>query len=317
MSEPPFPYIVGVERSGTTLTRAMLTSHPDLDITEEAPFRVDMSLKHERYEHPHGVDIDTFASDLCRDRIFPSWGLSKDEVRGLLREAAPRTYSDAMRELFRHRAQIAGKKRYGDKTPSAVNFLPLLARLFPEARFIHVIRDGRDVALSQVNMESGRHSVGEVALEWKRQIERGRQDGRILGPKRYREIRYEELVDDPERVLHSICEFVELDYDPSMLRYHERADTIVGSPETAPFDKNIYLPPTKGLRDWRHQMRTRDLETFETIAGDLLESLGYERAVPSLTPRMRGRANVVRAVAATKRAARNAAGRIGRKIATG
>jgi hypothetical protein len=317
MSEPPFPYIVGVERSGTTLTRAMLTSHPDLDITEEAPFRVDMSLKHARYEQPQGVDIEAFVSDLCRDRFFSYWGLSEDEVRRLLRGTAPPTYSDAMRAVFRHRAQVVGKTRYGDKTPSAVNFLPLLAQLFPEARFIHVIRDGRDVALSQVNVESGRHSVGDVALEWKAQIERGQRDGGTLGSKRYREIRYEELVDDPERVVRSLCEFVELEYDPCMLRYHERAEAIVGSPETAPFDRNIYLPPTKGLRDWRHQMRKRDLETFETIAGDLLQKLGYERAVPLVTARMRRRADVVRALAAAKRTARQVLKRRRRKIVTG
>jgi Sulfotransferase family len=317
MSEPPFPYIVGVERSGTTLTRAMLTSHPDLDITEEAPFRVDMSLKHERYEHPHGVDIEAFVSDLCRDRFFSYWGLSEDEVRRLLSEAAPPTYSDAMRAVFRHRARVVGKTRYGDKTPSAVNFLPLLAHLFPEARFIHVIRDGRDVALSQVNVDSGRRSVGDVALEWKAQIERGQRDGGILGPQRYREVRYEELVDDPGRVVRSLCEFVELAFDPRMLTYYERAEAIVGLPETAPFDRNIYLPPTKGLRDWRHQMRRGDLEIFETIAGNLLQRLGYERAVPSVTVRMRRRADVVRALAAAKRTARYVLKRGHRKILNG
>jgi Sulfotransferase family len=151
---------------------------------------------------------------------------------------------------------------------------------------------------------SGRHSVEDVALEWKTQIERGRRDREILGPKRYRGFRYGELVNDPERVVHSLCVFVELEYDPRMLRCHESAEAIVGSPETASFDRNIYLTTAKGLRDWRHQMPKRDPETYETVEGDPLQRLGYERAVPLVTVRMCRRADIVRALVAAKRPAR-------------
>jgi hypothetical protein len=103
-----------------------------------------------------------------------------------------------------------------------------------------------------------------------------------VGPARYREIRYEELVERPEAVLRAICPFAGVPFDPSMLRYHERADQIVSSDERRNHHTRLGRPPTKGLRDWRTQMSASDLAGFEAIAGDLLEDLGYERAVPRI-----------------------------------
>lgn len=302
----PVPHIVGVSRSGTTLLRAMLASHPDLAIPEEADFRLSMSVDPRRYERSDGLDLEAFLSDLLRDPHFHWWGLSESEVRSALREAAPRSFADAMRALFRHCALMEGKTRYGDKTPQALQVLPRLAGLFPEARFIHIIRDGRDVALSHIHTEGFIRSVGEVALIWKKRIEQGQRGGSVLGPERYREVRYERLVEDPEGVLRSLCEYIELDFHRSMLRYFERPLEVLGpTQQDIHAHGSLHLPPTKGLRDWREQMSRNDLETFEAIAGDLLEGLGYERSVPFVTARMRFRAGLVRGYAASKKLAKN------------
>jgi hypothetical protein len=283
----------------------MLTSHPDLDIPNEPVFRVHMSANHRRYERPDGLAIDAFVSDLSRHYSFSWLGLSKDEILDALQQTPPRSFSDAMRTVFVHHALKLGKTRYGDKTPEAINAIRLLGQLFPEARFIHMIRDGRDVAISHLNVETGIRNVGEVAMTWKEQIERAQRDGGMLGADRYREVRYEELIDDPERILRSVCDFIELQFHPRMLRYYERAAEIAGSPKTAPLNRSIYLPPTRGLRDWRLQMSKRDLQIFESIAGELLERLGYERTLHSITPKMRLRARFIRDFVAVKRWARH------------
>jgi hypothetical protein len=315
MSESPFPYIVGMNRSGTTLLRAMLASHPDLTIPEEAQFRVDMSSDYRRYERADGLDQEAFLTDLCRHPTFGWWGLGCDEIRALLREESPESFADAMRVLFRHCARMEAKTRYGDKTPAAVGALPRLAQLFPEARFIHLIRDGRDVALSHVATETGIKRVAEVAVIWKDLVERGHIDGGSLGPQRYRELRYEQLVEDPEGVLRYLCEFIELDFDSQMLRYFERPLEVLGRTQVAdlPIHKTLYLPPTKGLRDWHAQMSRRDVEVFEAIAGDLLEELGYERAVLSVTTTMRSRAGFARTYLWAKRQASRLVRRPGRE----
>jgi hypothetical protein len=301
MTDVPFPYIVGVGRSGTTLLRAMLASHPELAIPEEANFRVKLSVKPERYEQANGLDLDAFVSALFAEDMFRLWGLPEEEVRMALRAAAPRSLSDAMRALFFHTARKEGKTRYGDKTPQAVMVMPRLSRLFPEARFIHLIRDGRDVALSHVHTEGFIPSAGEVAIKWKTMIERGQSDGRILGPERYREVRYEQLVQKPEAVLHSLCAYIELDFHASMLRYFERPLEVLGATQHGiGSHASLHKPPTKGLRNWRDQMKAPDLEIFEAIAGDLLERLAYGRSAPRSNIWARVRAGFVRLFVAGK-----------------
>ena len=301
MTDVPFPYIVGVDRSGTTLLRAMLASHPDLAIPDEANFRLKLSVKPERYEQANGIDLVALVSDLFADRMFRTWGLSEEEVRTALRAAAPRTLSDAMRALFLHAARQEGKTRYGDKTPQAVMVMPRLSRLFPEARFIHIIRDGRDVALSHINTEGFISSAGEVAIRRKTIIERGQSNGLILGPERYRGVRYEQLVERPDAVLQSLCAYIELDFHASMLRYFERPLEVLGATQHGiGFHTSLYKPPTKGLRNWRDQMKAPDLEIFEAIAGDLLERLGYGRSAPRSNIRTRVRAGFVRLFVAVK-----------------
>jgi hypothetical protein len=305
MSDVPVPFIVGVPRSGTTLIRAMLASHSDLTIPEEAEFRVSMSEDPRRYERPDGLDLETFVADLLAHPQFHWWGMPEDEVRTILRGSAPQTFSDAMRALFRGCARKEGKTRYGDKTPRALLFMPRLAQLFPEARFIHIIRDGRDVALSHVNTKGFIRSVGEVALTWKDWIERGRKDGSAVGVGHYREVCYERLVEDPESVLRSVCEYVELRFDRSMLRYFERPLEVLGATQQGlPAHPSLYLPPTKELRDWRQEMSRTELEVFEAIAGDALDTLGYERAVGTVPARARARATLIHGAVAVKRTAK-------------
>jgi hypothetical protein len=305
VSDDPVPFIVGVPRSGTTLLRAMLAAHPDLTIPEEADFRVSMSEDPRRYEGRDGLDVERFVADLLAHPQFHWWGLPEDEVRAALSRDDPRTFSDGMRALFHHCALKEGKPRHGDKTPRALLFMPHLAQLFPEARFIHIIRDGRDVALSHVHTKGFIRSVGEVALTWKEWIERGRKGGEVVGPGLYREVRYERLIEDPEEILRSLCLDIELAFHQDMLRYFERPLDVLGTTQQGlPGHPSLYLPPTKELRDWRQQMSWTDLEVFEAIAGEQLDKLGYERAIAAVTVRARVRAEFVRGYVAGKRAAK-------------
>lgn len=165
--------------------------------------------------------------------------------------------------------------------------MPLLADLFPESRFIHVIRDGRDVALSYLQGGWGPKTLAGNAVYWKRFVRHGRREGARLGPHRYSEVRYEDLLDDPEREVRRLSRFVGLEFDDSMLRYFERAQALLVTPKHLQTHGALRLPPTKGLRDWRHEMPRDDVALFESLAGDLLNELGYERATPNVSVRAR------------------------------
>lgn len=302
---PPFPFIVARGRSGTTLLRAMFDSHPQMAVPPESHFIVTMGRRRRRYESGSLFAVDRFVEDLSGHYGFRRWSLDAGSVRSRLIEGRVATYPDAIREVFALYASVNEKQRYAEKTPMNVIHIPFLARMFPESRFIHLIRDGRDVALSYLDADFGVESVGEAAIYWRRFVRKGRDDGRTLGP-RYREIRYEDLLADPEAVLRSLCAFVEIPYDPAMLSYHRQADRILETTSHRDRHERLRLPPTRGLRDWRTQMDEGSLSLFEALAGDTLDAFRYERGAGAIPPSITIRARSVRASMFARRLKRRA-----------
>jgi predicted O-methyltransferase YrrM len=274
----PFPIIVGCGRSGTTLVRAMLDAHPLVAVPDESYFPVWLGRHRARYEDGHDFALDRLIRDINGHESRARWGLDADGVRAALEAAAPRTFADAVRAYYAYYAQTRGKARYADKTPIFVLHMPLLASLFPEAIFVHLVRDGRDVALSRLETSWGTQRFDHEALQWRSHIEQGRRDGRALGPGRYMELHYEALLDDPERAAVQLCEFSCIPYDDRMLHYYEQSQSLVNAMEFPEEHRNLLRPPTKGLRDWRTDLRRTDAEVFDALAGPTLERFGYERS---------------------------------------
>ncbi len=179
------------------------------------------------------------------------------------------------------------KTRFADKTPRNVLHIDLLAGAFPDARFVHLVRDGRDVVPSMLGLAYFPDRFPEAVLYWADRVRQGRQAGRRLGPERYIEVRYEDLVADAPAVLAGLCEFLDLSDDPAMLRYHERADEVVAAVKETAHHQGLWQPPTAGRRSWRASMSRRDVARFEALAGSALDDFGYERSdvPPSLSAR--------------------------------
>jgi hypothetical protein len=287
MTAPPL-LIVGVRRSGTTLLRVMLDRHPELAIPDESYFITQLADRHGG--HPN---LDTFLVDVRRLPTLREWGITATDVRSRLR--AGMTVGEAIATIYEAYAAKQRKPRWGDKTPMYMQSLPLLERLFPEALFLHLVRDGRDAALSFLAMPEGivtrtwahPRSVADFACQWRSEVEAARALGRRVGPSRYLEIRYEDLVGRPERELRRICAFAGLAFEPTLLDYAGQVDV-----SAKPHQQSLRKPPTLGLRDWRREMRDEDARAFEAVAGDLLAGLGYELAFEE-GPRLRGRARLV------------------------
>ena len=167
--------------------------------------------------------------------------------------------------------------------------LGLLERVFPSARFVHLIRDGRDAAVSYLAMPAGvaartlanPGSAAAFACQWRAEVKAARALGRRVGD-RYLEVRYEGLVERPKEVLRQICDFAALPWDATMLGSRTPADV-----SEKVHQQSLHRPLTPGLRDWRKELAPSEQALFEAVAGDLLAELGYE-----LTGR---RASVVRA----------------------
>lgn len=313
-----FPFFVGCERSGTTLTRAMFDSHPGLAVAEEFNFAMTLSRDAGRYAGPP-LDAAAVVETVTTHPFFFRWNLAPEAVSKSVDEAAPQTLADVIRAVYAAYAEAQGKPRYADKNPRYVLHMPRLAALLPEARFVHIIRDGRDVALSLLDVRWGADSVEEAAMTWRKRAGTGVREGRALGSSRYREVRYEELVGDPERIVRDLCVFLELSYDAGMLRYFERADKVLTTKRYPDEHPHLFQPPTSGLRDWRREMSPSDRALFESIAGDLLGQLGYEVEGITVPARMRVRSRAkqarIGAVSAARRLRRASRKMIGSRKA--
>ena len=286
---PPI-FVVGCPRSGTTLLRLMLDAHPALAIPPESHFIPLVARVRSRYRQPSGFVAEHMAADVMRGLRFRDWNLPEDAVRAAIRERRPVTLAAAIECFFVAYADAHGKPRWGDKTPGYSIEMPLISELFPAAVFVHLIRDGRNVAQSLMEVPRPPRSVAESAQVWRYRVTQGRADGAALGPDRYLELRYESLVDDPESALKQICALASLEYTPTMLDYH-REDPAASVPaRNWGHHRNLAKPPTTGLRDWRDRMSPADQQLFEAVAGRELTDLGYERRFPTVPAGVRAKA---------------------------
>ena len=283
---PPAPFIVGAGRSGTTLLRLQLDAHPDLAIPPETGFgRIAGELS------ARGAGPDEVLEAVRSLETWPDLLLDEAEGRAILDAVTPWSVGGGLRGLYLALAAREGKRRWGDKTPGHVLYMPDLAELFPEARFIHLIRDGRAVAASVRHLPfvPGDGSIEAIARDWRDRVVAGRTAGETL--MQYREVRYERLVTEPEAVLRELSEFLEIEFDDSMLRAHERAgarlrqlpavrrlgDGTITREQRLRHQTGVLRPPDPGRIDgWRSDLTPADLERFEAHAGDLLTELGYQ-----------------------------------------
>lgn len=296
----PYLFIVGCPRSGTTLLQRIVNAHPSITITHETHWIAKW------YERRKGVTDEgtvtpELVSRLAAYHRFERWPMEREDLERIISGDEPVSYADFVSGFFDLYREHSGKRLVGDKTPEYVRYIPTLHELWPRARFVQIIRDGRDVCLSATNWKKSsnlaerfptwrEHPTTTAALWWEWLTRLGREDGQPLGPTLYKEVRYESLVSDPAAECEALCDFLSLPYDSGMLRFHEGRES-----EDPNLDaKKAWRPVTSGLRKWQSQMFPDDIERFEAAAGDLLDELGYPRAVPDPSPQALESASEVR-----------------------
>ncbi len=277
MAKNPHVFIVGCPRSGTTLLQRMLDNHGDLAVANDTHFIPRVIAKETETDPRLTADlVERVRSYRRLDRL----GLTEEHLSEAAFAAS--SFSEFVSLLYDAFAHLHGKTLAGEKTPDYGQHIDRLISLFPEARFIHIVRDGRDVALSTIDWANptkgpGRWTLWPVspmaasALWWRWQVEPALQARATHGLGKVLELRYEDLVSAPEFELDRITRFLGIPYDVEMARYFEGKEKSTANRSA----KSAWLRPTQGLRDWRTQMSEHDLALFEALCGDLLETLGY------------------------------------------
>jgi hypothetical protein len=273
-------FIVGVHRSGTTLLRYMLGSHSRIYIPPESDF-----IPYFFLDDPNGELSDKqVARNLHtifeRYRFVKEWQGDPPEPAQFARSLPDRTPASFLDSLYGAYARQYGAVRWGDKTPIYASYIHLIHDIFPGAQFLHIIRDGRDAALSMLEKyERDEYHVDIffAARNWVRRIRSAQSAGSRIGPKLYYELRYESLIDDPEGELRAVCAFLGESYEPGMIEYHRTARERI--PADSHFFSNVRNPLSRQrVGRWQLGMDMADQRLVQRVAGKLLVELGYALA---------------------------------------
>ena len=281
----PVTFIVGCPRSGTTLLRHILNAHPQIVITPEAHW-IPLWFEERRGLTSDGLVTPELIRALLAHDKFAMFRLGPDELASLAGRGQAISYASFVTGIFDLYGRVRGKELVGNKTPDSARRMDTLHALWPQARFVHLIRDGRDVALSLKNWPKVRNKtpgtfptwrrdpVTTASFWWELNVRRAREAGELLGPELYHEMHYESLVAHPEQECAALCDFLGLKYEEAMLHYHAAYEKGAAGQVVA----REQQPITSGLRNWRTQMLADDVERFEAAAGALLGELGYPLA---------------------------------------
>jgi hypothetical protein len=270
----PF-FIVGSPRSGTTLLRFMLSSHSRIYVPDETGF---IPFLHSPVDAP--LDRTQIRAVLDRiGRLNRFWRDMVTDFDAFCESLPEPRLNSVLDALYRLRIAERGAVRWGDKTPLYVQYIPFLHRLFPDAQFIHVIRDGRDSTLSAIEKWGSKKPYFDayyLLKQWMRNVSAGQAAGQALGSDRYLEVRYEDLVSHPEVTIREICSFLVEAFELNMLDQTHLASEIGGGLD---HHNEVQQPVTADHRErWVAEMSTFDKKLADHLAGSTLTSLGYPPA---------------------------------------
>ena len=264
-------FIGGCSRSGTTVLGAMLGTHTDCLTVPESQFIIGLLRETEEGE---SFDAARVAEMLMRHFRFKTWEVDIPPLSPQER-AEIDTYPRLIERFVRAYGRAVGRpepRLWIEHSPINVQHGPLLLELFPDARMLHVVRDGRAVAASVMKLEWGPNEMHTAAQRWMQRLAYGFAAELVLGAERVQRVRYEELIAEPEATLRRLCDFLDLDYQPEMIR-----GSGLRVPEfTAKWHSLVGAGPDRRRLDaWQQELDDRQIEIFESLAGDLLRYLGY------------------------------------------
>ncbi|WP_340105374.1 sulfotransferase family protein [Rhodohalobacter sp. 8-1] len=275
-------FIVGCDRSGTTLLSLILSQSPDLHVTLESGFIPDLYKKRSDYgDFSTAKNRWYFIRDLqttwatSKTIAFDIFGLNDEQAEDALKKAAPTDYAGAIDALFNRTAEIQDKNCWGNKTPKYVLHIPLLHQLFPTAKIIHIVRDPRDVSASIVKA-GWTSTIKEAAIYWNEHVSAG-LEGRNLKDGLYYEFKYETLLQHPEEETERICKWLGIGFQDDILHSyrdddnrssivkHDHLFDLIGEP----------IDPSRAYA-WKKSMSRADIAEIEDVNRDLIKEFNYQ-----------------------------------------
>ncbi len=276
MNSPIF--IFGSARSGTSLLSRIVGSHPNIGV----PFETHLYDRFYPWLKYYGTleqkkNRDRLIKDILQTDVITYWQPKPDfdEIVSMLEINNFHGIVDALMKVW---LKKCGKKRWGEKTPWHMYFWREILEGFPDAKFISIVRDGRDASLSWQKARFGPKHIYPLAKRWKHFLNVFSEFKKVVKKENLYELRYEDLLDNPKKITQEICVFLGENYSQEMLLFHQ---TTTAYPTDKNNDQNLSQPLMQSNKEkWRQALSSKELRIFEAVAAKELESYGYPLAVP-------------------------------------
>jgi len=266
-----FPlFIVGSGRCGTSMLLKIINDFSSIAIPAESHFIPIFLKKINQYEPlTEDKNLLRLLNDIKDFPYVRDWDMDFD-IHKINDQVVERTYAGVVRAIYTEFARQKGKNRWGDKTPPYLGYISDICKLFPDARFLHIVRDGRDCALSVIKCNWGPNNIYKAAVWWRDSLLKGEVELEKCKTmvddinSIYLEVRYEDILTNPEKLLKEVFDFI-----------HE------------PFDKELLSKlkiKTNNKFKWKSKMCIKCQKVFEQVAGDMLDKFNYPRAFKELSP---------------------------------
>ena len=281
-------FICGFPSGGTDLTKTVLNAHPDINVSGEMPFLVELLNK--GYDHKSSFssleEIDELKEILKAGDTWNNVRNADFDFSDLLTKEKEMPLIEVLRVMFDKEHQLV----WGNKTPQNTENIPLLRALFPEAHFLIVTRDVRDTSLSW-SRKWGK-SMLWCADKWNRRMQQGKRDSQDVKEGKALWVKFEDLLSDPKTTCQSVCSFLELTFSEKMLEHHKHTKENLDG-------KLNYGKALKSdnQNKWRAAMSAAKAKRIEEIAYDAMSNLGYKHELAtsaqciSRLERLRGKVN--------------------------
>ncbi len=281
-------FIIGNPRSGTTLLRLMLNKHSNMSVPPEAGFLAWLYDEYKDFTFT-AQSVDNFVYALGNTTKIEHWHLDYDALKNFIISEKPNDFSSFMDCVYLYYSKYNLSKEveiFGDKNNFYLNKIDLLSKLYCDAKFIHIIRDGRSVAVSYKDLNKKKMSseyapdlpgeIETIAKEWCDNIEMINTSFDSLNANQHYTVRFEDLISKPEEYLRDICDFLNIGYDKEMLNYFQTTENNGLEPEDFLQWKSKNKMPLQEEEILKYKKLSQsDLESFEDLTKSILIQYEY------------------------------------------
>ncbi len=280
----PVFFILGRPRSGTTLLRTLFDAHPNVATPVECAFIINMRQKYAGITHWSKELLLEFHEDVQKHIKFDTWNIDLDRMKADLQDCAgENTFQNICKVVYFDYISLFPKeeiKWIGDKNPVYATYTPELLKLFPDSKFIHLVRDPRDNIISLKNVDFEGPFTALLAYRW---VHSARKLFHIKKkyPGKFYTIRYEDLVTEPQRYYREMCDFLSIPYNDIVFDFYKKQGEAMQKfniEKMMKYHKSLFSPINNSkVNLWKTQLPDRDIRITEFVAGKWTRKYGYER----------------------------------------